>query len=125
MNDKLERLFSNSKWCKFCHIDRVVNISSFGLTDAMKTILGYGLSFALPPKADCLIKFLSDFDYFESKCQLGLDVAKGYFLNDIVNGLKSIKLLQRLLKALSELKNNNEIVVTCADKGGKIVIVDL
>ena len=64
---------------------------------------------------------MSDFDYFESKRQLGLDVAKGYFLTDIVNGLKSIKLPQRLLKALSELKNNNDIVVTCTKKGGKIV----
>ena len=64
---------------------------------------------------------MSDFDYFESKCQLGLDVAKGYFLNDIVNGLKSIKLPQRLLKALSELKNNNDIVDTHADKGEKLL----
>ena len=78
----------------------------------------------MPPKTDCLIKFLSDFDCFESKCQLGIDVAKGYFLNHIFYGLESIKLRPSLLKALSDFENNNDIVVTRVDKRGKIVIMD-
>ena len=82
------------------------------------------MSFCLPPNPECLVKFLGDFEYFESQCQENVSVSKGHLLNTIVSGLKNVNLPIRLKTALNNLKNEPNIVITKVDKGDKVVILN-
>ena len=124
MKSKCEDLFRKSKWCKFSNLECVINFSNFSLSSDMKCVLGYGLSFCLPPDDSCLTTFLSNFQSFE--CSIGekFDVLKGFILNDLISKMKKICFPRRLANALFVLKKNREIVVTKADKGNKVVIMN-
>ena len=54
-----------------------------------------------------------------------LGTFKGLILSNIISQInKPNELPQRLLNALSYLKNNNDLLITKADKGGKTVVMD-
>ena len=59
---KLDCLIRESLWSKAPLLECVTNISSKTLTDAQHQVLGLGLSFALPPRADTLTDFLVSFN---------------------------------------------------------------
>ena len=72
LEDKCDRFLKNSKWYKYSREDSVVNLSNFNLTSHMKCNLGYGLSFSLPSTGNSIIKFLTDFSFFENNVQENL-----------------------------------------------------
>ena len=53
-----------------------------------------------------------------------LDVSRGFILNDIIRNLGRKVLPTRLMSALRNLKRNKDIVITKADKGNKVVILN-
>ena len=124
LTDKLSNIFSNSKWCQFHNFENVVNLSTFDLTWDMKCVLSFGLSFVLPADGNCIINFLTNFNRYEKRCPEKQNVAKGFILNDIVSSLKNNFLPSRFRSALVSLKRNKDIIITKADKGNKVVLMD-
>ena len=91
----------------------------------MKCILGYGLSFSLPSTGNSIIKFLTDFSFFENNMQENLSTLKGYILNSAISSYNKFCLPKSFMTALKQLKSNKELVVTKADKGNKVVIMNV
>ena len=125
LEDKCDRFLNNSKWYKYSREDSVVNLSNFNLTSHMKCILGYGLSFSLPSTGNSIIKFLTDFSFFENNMQKNLSTLKGYILNSAISSYNKFCLPKSFMTALRQLKSNKELVVTKADKGNKVVIMNV
>ena len=123
LSNKFQRLLRSSNWFKFSNFDSIVNVSNLELTDYMKCVLGYGSSFCLPPDEKCFTKFLCNFENFETFVNTKFDVAKGYILHNIISNFKKM-LPKSLYDAMLLLKKNNDIIVTKADKGNKIVIMN-
>ena len=74
--------------------------------------------------------FLTDFAKFESNTNgdnrdFDFSTIKGFVLGTILSNLRNKRQLpKRLFSALQELKRNNDILITKADKGNKVVIMD-
>ena len=124
LSKKLEKLFLDSKWCKYSREYCIVNLSNLQLSRSMSCVLVYGLSFCLPPNENVIIKFLSDFNSFEHKFGEMLDDSRDFILNDIIRNLGRKVLPTRLMSALRDLKRNKDIVITKADEGNKVVILN-
>ena len=124
LGQKLEKLFFDSKWCKYSREDCIVNLSSLRLSRSMSCVLGCGLSFCLPPNECVIIKFLCDLNSPEYKIGEMLDVSRGFILNGIIRNLGRKVLPTRLVSALRDLERNKDIVITKADKGNKVVILN-
>ena len=128
--NKFENIFRNSPWVKYSNFDNGVNKSSVPLTLDQLVVLGYGLSFALPPDHNTLLDFLTDFSRFEFRMSNyasieDLSALKGFMLNSIYRELRNgNKIPVRLHKAIQYLKSNRDLIICKADKGGKVVILD-
>ena len=130
--NKLEDLFRNSPWVKYSNPDNVKNLSSTPLTLDQLVVLGYGLSFSLPPSNEDILDFLtnySKFEYFNSQHNgfLPQDFAtlKGFILNSLYKELNDGKKIpKRLHQAIIYLKQNDSLIICKADKGGKVVVLD-
>ena len=131
MNNKFEVIYRNSPWIKLSNFNNVVNMSSLPLTEDQMCVLGYGLSFALPLNEDAILDFLSDFSKFEYKLSLNnnneynVSTLKGFILNSIIRDCNSeFKFPKLLMDAVKYLRNNKDLIVCKADKGGKVVVTD-
>ncbi|XP_076035385.1 uncharacterized protein LOC143021660 [Oratosquilla oratoria] len=121
---KLEHLCSNSRWKEVGRHELITNLSSLRLTKIQEEPLSLSLKFSTG------INHKTTADYVE----------KNYNWRDseLVNGFKQgLKLCcslasrkrepaipRRYARALKELRDNNDILITTADKGGGIVILD-
>ena len=129
-SNKLETIFRNSPWVKYSNRDNVLNKSSVPLTLDQLVVLGYGLSFGLPPDNTTLLDFLTEFSKFEFRMSNNatvedLSTLKGFMLNSIYRELRNgNKIPIRLHKAIQYLKSNHDLIICKADKGGKVVILD-
>ena len=130
--NKFEGLFQNSPWFKYSNPDNVKNLSSTLLTLDQLVVLGYGLSFSLPPSKDDVLEFLtsySKFEYFNTNSNEFLpqdfSTLKGFILNSLYRELNNGKKIpKRFHQAISYLKQNNDLIICKADKGGKVVVMD-
>ncbi|CAF4920339.1 unnamed protein product, partial [Rotaria socialis] len=93
-----------------------------------KTVLGLGLSFNYGIDSNCIIEFLSSYENFKTKSKfdnLDYSVLKGILLGSILVEMKKGLILPKILfSSLTELRKNNNIIITKSDKGNKIVIMD-
>lgn len=127
--DRLEslliRLIEVSPWAKFSLTSNVVNLSSITLTKYQTELLGLGLNFALPHGRKDFVDFVHGLhsNKVDSPQFSFLSMSLGNILDDLFS-LGSY-LPDRYLKALSELKHMRNIHISKADKGGKIVILDV
>ena len=102
------------------------------LTFHQRTVLGYGLSFALPPDNDNILSFLTDFSKFEyflnrsnNNNDKNVSCFKGFLLKSIIDELNNkTKIPKLFLLAINDLKRNPDLIICKADKGGKAVILD-
>ena len=127
LSAKLNNLIMHSPWTKFSNVDNVINLSSFPLSLEQKQILGYGLNFALPHTPKYLIDYVEELDKRENE-----NNKAGYNfllmnLSAIFRNLKRSQndfLPRRFSLALNHLKQNKNISICKADKGGSIVVMD-
>lgn len=129
LKNKLDLLCSRSLWEKFSSVNSVVNISRHPLSTHQQTLLGLGLSFALPPPAGATIDIASALDNFLYRYRTSVnnpDLLRGALI-PVSSSLKNRKhfLPKRLVTALNELKAVRDTVVLPADKGGKVVVMDI
>ena len=59
MDKKLQALCLKSQWGRFSHLECVSNLSSRELSKDQKSLLGLGLSFAMPPTAEEYIDLMA------------------------------------------------------------------
>ena len=124
---KLDNLIKRSPWTRFSNVDNVVNLSSFSLSLEQRQILGYGLNFALPHTPKYLVDYVEELDKRENSNN---NVGYNFLLmnlNAIFSNLKCNQndfLPRRFTNALNQLKKNEKIRISKADKGGKIVVMD-
>ena len=90
----------------------------------MQCVLGYGLSFNLPNDGRNIVKFLTDFSFFESIMNENLSTLKGFIFNSAIAPRNQFKLPKCLMLALEHLRKNKDIVITKADKGNKVVVLN-
>jgi hypothetical protein len=123
LSSLVDRLCSDSIWCKFSCSDNVVNLSNYSLKLYETEILGYGLNFALPANRHHFPRFFRNLNFQNSSHQNDLlSSVFGSIYSDLASFSKSLP--KRYLDALLSLKRNSSIKVCPADKGGKIVILN-
>ena len=111
--------------------EHIMNISSYRLSFFQKLFLCRGLKFALPQKVSS-IDVMATFEkaYCNIEPHLANDDMKELTVTklrsvalDFINQ-KGLKPPETLLKAIEELKNRDDIVITKPDKGSGVVVMD-
>ena len=67
---------------------------------------------------------MKNFHDFEKQQGETYDTARGYLLHSVIDGMKNTLFSRRYRDALTELKKREDIVITKADKGNTVVILD-
>ena len=111
------------------------NISSYQLTQAGEGILCRGISFCIENKLTDYLDFQTDVEYnrckveehchptiFRSLCQNMYRYSKQLIISNKKKIMRNIS--DEELDAIRNLKNNDNIIITKADKGNAIVILD-
>lgn len=121
---KLKRLCAKSAWKKAGKVDIVSNLSSRVLTDDEKEALALGLKFDSGKDKYTFMDHVSRNYKWNHE-----DIDKG-FIQGVLAVCKALtdkepeKLPRRYMKALRKLAEDPDVVVTQADKGGGVIIMD-
>ncbi|XP_074641212.1 uncharacterized protein LOC141898959 [Tubulanus polymorphus] len=126
--NQLNKLIDSSPWTRFSNTENIVNLSSTTLSSTQCQLLGYGLNFSLPHQDKHVLDFVTQLEYRKSSPN-SLDY-NFIFMNlqaicDQLNRNLFEYLPRRFRLALQELRKLKTIKISKADKGGKIVILDL
>ncbi|XP_076031126.1 uncharacterized protein LOC143019371 [Oratosquilla oratoria] len=127
LSKKLTRLCNNSVWSKFSLTDNVVNISNLSLTHLELEVLGLGISFAMKPSKHQALDYIAGFDKFLASNEYDKDLLclKGVLLQGIMNCFsEGCGLPKRYKTAVENLSRRKDVIITKADIGGKIVIIN-
>lgn len=127
LDQKLENLCNNSVWKKFSLTDNVVNESDVPLNSYELELLGLGLNFALHPMKNNAMDYIVGFDKFMASHNYNSEFSciKGVLLQGILDCLENYSgLPKRYQLAMTSLKKRDNIIITKADKGGKVVILN-
>ena len=123
---KLDILIENSKWTKDANPNFVINLSNKQLDKTTKCALGYGLSFATSSSEVNSVEIAKAFCNLEKRSDIPSDeinICKG-----IVYGALSTPINpncpRRFTKAYQQLKRDDDLHITKADKSNAIVIMN-
>ena len=122
---KLNKLCDESLWTRYCNADNIKNLSSFNINLHQTELLSLGLNFCIGPPKEFLIDSLSsinNFNYYHSNSQIHF--LKGHITFNFLNDIHFSVLPNRHQTALKQLRSNNRLKITRADKGGAIVLLD-
>ena len=124
LSQKLKLLCNNSKWKSAGNVDIVTNLAMRPLTSTEKEALSLGLKFDSGKDRFTFVEHVDrNYKWDDS------DAEKG-FMQGILAVCKALadkepgSLPRRYIKALENLAVDKNIVVTQADKGGGVVIID-
>ena len=129
LKTKLERLILQSTWNTAALPDCVKNLSSHTLTPDERSLLGLGLSFALPPRPETytdLITSIMQLESYARELVPELRTLKGCVLSALQDLDKKlgVGLPRRFHIALQSLRRNSSIIILKADKGNMVTIMD-
>ena len=88
------------------------------------------MTFSLPLNSDCILQFLTDFSNFEyfnrlSCTQDCMSTLNGFILSNILDQLKQkCNIPKNFRDSIDIMRKNNNIVISRADKGGKVVVMN-
>ena len=118
---KLKKLCKDSVWSNCGIPSSVINLSSYVLSDVEKSVLSLGLSFALKPDNSVFLDAVSSTIHLKNN----LSSLMGLILNSFINSFNSLDSIPRRFRAaLENLKKNDSIFITKADKSNAVVIMD-
>ena len=125
LDNKLKNLIANSDWSKNARQDCVINLSRKPISDDVVCALGFGLSFSLISKPSTLsvATALSKFEIKSDLPQQYTDIVKGIVYCGM-NYNSNLNFPARYRKSLTELKKDQTVHITRADKSNSIVILD-
>ena len=120
-NRVLRYLCEQSEWGKCNVVGAVTNLSSYVLTEVEKQVLCLGFSFAVSPGKEITLDFVSSL----SNNRFNLPCLNGFIINNFINNFRNYDSIPRRFRlALENLKKNNSIFITKADKSNSVVILD-
>ena len=126
--DQLQRLCESSSWSTASLLDCVVNLSTYTLSVHEHQLLGLGLAFSLPPRAETVTDILASLQDLQSRAKdiaPELQTIKGFALTGLNELVKPIGgLPRRLYMAKQSLQRNPDIIILKADKGNKVCVLD-
>ena len=126
--DQLRRLCESSSWSTASLLDCVVNLSTYTLSVHEHQLLGLGLAFSLPPRAETVTDILASLQDLQSRAKdiaPELQTIKGFALTGLNELVKPIGVLpRRLYMAKQSLQRNPDIIILKADKGNKVCVLD-
>ena len=124
LDHKLDYLCRNSKWKTAGRSDIITNLSSRPLSNYEEEALSLGLKFSSgKDNKDLADHVMKNYRFHDSETEKG-------FIQGILTCCKAIAdsekstLPQRYVTALRALAKDNSIVITSADKGGGIIILN-
>ncbi|XP_066947061.1 uncharacterized protein [Macrobrachium rosenbergii] len=124
---KLKGLIENSDWNNHANPDFVINLSSRPLLEEdVSSALGYGLSFSFSKENVDYVDVANSFNYLERNCSLSSDelsICKGIVYGALSKPIPT-SVPRRFIKCYSDLKNDNDLHITKADKSQVLVIMD-
>ena len=120
--EKLRGLIENTYWYKNVNLDCVVNLSSKVLDRNTVCALGYGLSFAHRSNINPVQVGKSLFQLEKSSSE-NSDLIRGILYGSLFRKNRSSVPL-RFIKAINNLKKDDSLHITKADKSNAIVIMD-
>ena len=127
-DSRLKRLCEQSCWAKAPILASVKNLSSYVLTQSELELLGLGLAFSCPPKADAVIDVLDSLNNLQSYASgivSELQTLKGLAINGLKDLMKSkAGLPKRFRLAKQSLQRKRDIIILKSDKGNSTVIID-
>ena len=124
LNNKLSRLFSISRWTWVGENCQVINLSSIEIDRNKLELLGLGLNFSVGTDKQDIVAGISNINNFNFRHDYKVSFLKGLIVDNIFSdNISSLPLRHR--SALKSLKDNKDIKVLKADKGGSTVIMDL
>ena len=117
---KLEQAINNSKWRTIGRHDIYVNLSDRILTDVEKEALSFGPKFDTgKQKKDLADTLITNHRWHDSYIDQGLVLATVVSAKGTQSSLP-----RRYIRALKDLRNDQSIIITTADKGGGFVIMN-
>ncbi|XP_076057217.1 uncharacterized protein LOC143034752 [Oratosquilla oratoria] len=124
LKQKLDILYEKSNWKDMGRQDLITNLSKKTLTNTEREVLSLGLKFDTGNDQDSYAELVSrNYKWNDT------DVDKGFKQGILLcckafSDNKTSQIPRRYKKALQDLKNDQEIIITQADKGGGIMIMD-
>ena len=125
LNRKLNNLISNSNWTKNSNPNCVVNLSTKEINNSTLSALGYGISFSLSrkPKASDIASSLAKLEKCEEIPPRNLDIVRG-LVYGAANTPQRENYPLRFRKSIQDLKKDDALHITRADKSNTLVIMD-
>ena len=123
---KFNKIYENSLWTKNSNPCNIVNLSTYTLRRDEKILLGYGLSLAINNK-DPWPHALQEFEKWKKNDKgksCNNDILKGMIFGAILQTENIDNFPEKFHRALVNLRKNNSIIISRADKGNKIVIMN-
>ena len=120
--EKVKGLIENSCWNKNVNPDCVVNLSSKVLDHDTLCALGYGLTFAYGNKINPIQVGKSLF-HLKKVSQENSDLVRGIIYGSMFKKNRN-SIPARFIKAINNLKKDDTLHITKADKSNAIVIMD-
>lgn len=124
LEDKLDWLCANSKWASAGRKDLISNMSSRTLTQYEEEALSYGLKFSSgKDRRDLADHVINNYRFNDKEADKG-------FIQGVVTCCKAMAdsepnaLPKRYLTALEVLAKDDSIIITTADKGGGVILLD-
>ena len=123
LEKKLNFLCTNSKWKNVGRKDLILNLSDTPLNTTEEEALSLGLKFATgQPKYDITDIISSNYKHTDSNLQKGF--IQGIIAASTITHNTNPTIPRRYTTALQNLANNKNLIITSADKGGGIVIMN-
>ncbi|XP_076061529.1 uncharacterized protein LOC143037282 [Oratosquilla oratoria] len=124
LQHKLSQLCNTSKWNNIGKHHLLNNLSSYTLTPSQSQALSLGLKFSTNNNTKKLSDYImKNYNWKEDDIDIGFKQGV-LFCCTLASKSNPPTIPRRFQVALEELRNNQDIVVTKADKGGGIVIMD-
>ena len=123
---KLNLLIERSAWTKDSNQDCIVNLSDKQLSRDTKCALGYGLNFAITAQSNNSVEISKSFCDLEKYGDLtneNFNIVKGIIYGSMEKqSMPNVP--KRFTKALKELRRDDNIHITKADKSSSVVIMN-
>ncbi|XP_076062480.1 uncharacterized protein LOC143037808 [Oratosquilla oratoria] len=121
---RLQHLCDHSVWQNIGRRDLITNLSSYVFSQTQEEALGIGLKFATNIHHKSLIDYIGkNYNWREKDLENGFK--QGVLLcSSIMARDREFSIPRRYIRTLRELQNYDDIIVTTADKGGGVVILN-
>ena len=124
LNKKLKTLCERSDWNSVGNSELITNLSTRVLTKSETAVLSLGLKFDIGGPNKNIQEFvMKNNRYTDSDIEKGFKQGVSACITALA-GEENYSIPERFAKAIDELRNDSSTIITTADKGGGVVIMN-